>query len=108
MKTLEGIKSSLKSKPGGFTLEYQLKELLNDGTLIEIKKKEDVINTNRFRLLEIGEEVYVGDLSEEESLPMRFLDGSYITFTTIGIFIGVSLVIALISWLIKPFMVKEE
>tara|TARA_B110000046_G_C13014681_1_gene408121 strand:+ start:682 stop:1008 length:327 start_codon:yes stop_codon:yes gene_type:complete len=108
MKTLEGIKSSLKSKLGGFTLEYQLKELLNNGTLIEIKKKEDVINTNRFRLLEIGEEVYVGDLSEEESLPMRFLDGSYITFTTIGIFIGVSLVIALISWLIKPFMVKEE
>ena len=106
MKTLEGIKSSLKSKPGGFTLEYQLKELLNNGTLIEIKK--NVINTNRFRLLEIGEEVYVGDLSEEESLPMRFLDGSYITFTTIGIFIGVSLVIALISWLIKPFMVKEE
>ena len=107
-KTIEDFEMLVGVKPGGFTLEYQLKELLNNGTLIEIKKAEDVIDTNIFSLLEIGEEVYVGDLSEKESLRMRFLEGSLITFATIGIFIGVSLVIALISWLIKPFIVKEE
>ena len=58
--------------------------------LIEIKKAEDVIDTNIFSLLEIGEEVYVENLSKEESLRKRFLRGSSITFATIGIFIGVS------------------
>lgn len=85
----------------------RLKELLSNGTLIEIKKAEDVIDTNIFSLLEIGEEVYVKNLSKIESLRKRFYQGSLITFGTIGIFIGVSLVIALISWLIKPFVVKE-
>jgi|TARA_B110000483_G_scaffold208740_1_gene254570 hypothetical protein len=37
-----------------------------------------------------------------------FLEELSITIATIGIFSGVSLVIGLISWLIKPFVVKED
>ena len=37
-----------------------------------------------------------------------FFEGVSISIIYIGIFIGVSLVIGLISWLIKPFVVKED
>ena len=40
--------------------------------------------------------------------PGSWSDFVLVSFGWIGIFIGVSLVIALISWLIKPFIVKEE
>jgi len=46
-----------------------------------------------------------------ESLSAHFVSWSdfvLVSFGWIGKFIGVSLVIALISWLIKPFIVKEE
>ena len=61
-----------------------------------------------FSLLEIGEEYDVTGISKEERLPLKFLEGFRVTFGTIGIFIGLSLVIGLISWLIKPFVVKED
>ena len=66
------------------------------------------LDGNNFSLLEIGERYYVTDISKEKYLSLKFLEGFRVTFGTIGIFIGLSLVIGLISWLIKPFVVKED
>ena len=119
----EIIEDNLLRAPDGRILSYaELKSIYGDRMsdsafpVIQkpIKKREidaekirKIIQEN-FTLLEVGEEYYILDPTDSKKLPYKLVVFAEIFFGTIGLFVGTYIVLALISWLIKPFIVKED